>query len=219
MFSVIGIWIDSPLMAYALSVAVISLLACLIMQTGEFIKPGLLSKIEKPVSLFLFFWWVIGTGIITFLGPFLTVSNGYFSAWLGLLAVTHWAIQIDTDKFTTLDTGRKTLLTFGIAAAMVMFACIPFFSSYPGQTAWGFTAGLLTVFICAVLFKMLDDINAQGLKVTAIIMFAIWSTVAGILTFNQPFISAGNGYFGCWGGFLSATYFMNYVLTREDDIV
>lgn len=67
MFACIGIWTSkSPYLSYALSVSVISLAACLIIQTGEFVRPGLLAKVEKPVSLFLFVWWAVGTGIITF---------------------------------------------------------------------------------------------------------------------------------------------------------
>ena len=67
MFACIGIWTSGySYLSYALSVAVVSLLVCLIIQTGEFVKPGLLEKVEKPVSLFLFVWWAVGTGIITF---------------------------------------------------------------------------------------------------------------------------------------------------------
>ena len=63
MFACVGVWVDGfPYLAYALSVSVISLAACLIIQTGEFVKPGLLEKVEKPVSLFLFVWWAVGTG-------------------------------------------------------------------------------------------------------------------------------------------------------------
>ena len=192
MFACIGIWSKSSYVSYALSVAVVSLLACLIMQTGEFVKPGFfLSKFEKPVSLFLFFWWAIGTGIITFKGPFLTASNGYFAAWIGLISTAHWALHIDTAQFTELDTGRKTLLVFGTAAAVEMLACITYFRIYPGQSAWGFTAGLLTVFVCAALFKISDDASVQVLKVTAVLLFATWAIVAGICTFGAPFLAAG----------------------------
>jgi hypothetical protein len=62
--------------------------------TSDDVKPGFfLSKLEKPVSLFLFFWWALGTSIITFKGPFLTAFNGYFTAWIGLFSTAHcvWA--------------------------------------------------------------------------------------------------------------------------------
>lgn len=220
MFACVGVWVDGfPYLAYALSVSVISLAACLIIQTGEFVKPGLLEKVEKPVSLFLFVWWAVGTGVITFKGPFLTAGNGYFSAWAGLLFTTHWALNIDTSKFTDLDKGRKTLAVLAAAGAIVMFACIPYLTIQTGQAAWGLSAGLITIIVCAVLFKMFDDVNAQMLKVSAVIMFIMWATVAGVCTFDGPFILAGNGYFASWGGFVTSTYLLNYVLTREDEMV
>lgn len=220
MFSCIGVWTKGyPELAYALSVSVISLAACLIIQTGEFVKPGLLEKVEKPVSLFLFVWWAIGTGVITFQGPFFVAGNGYFSAWAGLIFTAHWALNIDTAKFTELDTGPKTLITFGAAAAVEMFACIPYLQSYTGQAAWGLTAGLVTLIVCAVLLRAFEDMNPQMLKVSAIIMFIIWAAVAGVCTFDGPFLEAGNGYFASWGGLVTSTFFLNFVITREDEIV
>eukprot|EP00986_Skeletonema_menzelii_P010885 scaffold5454_cov135-Skeletonema_menzelii.AAC.3 len=89
MFSTLGVWNKGdPYKAYALSVSVISLGLCLIIQTGEFVRPGFLDRSEKGVSLFLFLWWGIGTGIITFKSPFIRTSNGYFSAWAGFLFAT-----------------------------------------------------------------------------------------------------------------------------------
>merc|ERR1719382_971500 len=51
MFACIGKWgpLASSSLAYALSVAVISLIFCLALQTAEYVKPGTLGKIEKPV--------------------------------------------------------------------------------------------------------------------------------------------------------------------------
>lgn len=220
MFACIGIWVNNySYLAYALSVSVVSLAACLIIQTGEFVKPGLLEKVEKPVSLFLFFWWAVGCGVITFKAPFLAASNGYFSAWAGLFFTAHWALNIDTSKFTELDKGRKTLFVLFTASLVVLFACIPFLSSYTGQSAWGLSAGIISMVMCGVLFKMYDDLNGQILKVSAIVLFIIWASVAGVCTFDGPFFDAGNGYFGCWGGFLTSTYFLNYIVTREDEIV
>lgn len=221
MFACIGAWGGTSLEAYAISVAVISLLACLIIQTGEFMKPGLLEKVEKPVSLFLFVWWAIGTGVITFKGPFLGVGNGYFSAWAGLLFTAHWALNLDTATFTDLEKGQKILFLFTVAAAVEMFACIPFLVQgwYVGQSAWGLTAGIITIIACGILFKMYEDMNAQVAKITAIILFIIWSTVAGVVTFDGPFLTAGNGYFGAWGGFLGSTFFLQYIITREDEMV
>merc|ERR1711879_809781 len=38
------------------------------------------------VACFLLIWWTFGTGFMTFKGPFIATSNGYFGAWLALYA-------------------------------------------------------------------------------------------------------------------------------------
>jgi len=69
----------------------------------------------------------------------------------------------------------------GIASAVTLFACIPpiIAKNYVGQSAWGLSAGLITVIVCAVLFKVFDEVSNQLLKVTTIILFIMWATVAG----------------------------------------
>lgn len=193
-FSCIGIWTSSdPYIAYALSVAIVSLLACIAMQVGEFVKPTFLEATEKPISLFLFFWWFVGTGIVTFKAPFVTAGNGYFSAWAGLLFTTHWALNIDISKFPEMDKVRKTLIVFGCCAAFLVFACIPYFKTYTGQAAWGFSAGFLTVLMCGVMQKKYDDVQPKMLKLFAITMFGIWAVTACLCTFDGPFLAAGKG--------------------------
>ena len=82
LFACIGVWDSTKLHKYALSVACVSLLLCLILQTAEFLLPGFLEwvliekredgtggySIQKISSVVLLFWWILGTGIITFKG-------------------------------------------------------------------------------------------------------------------------------------------------------
>ena len=183
MFSCIGVWTGGyPELAYALSVAVVSVAACIGIQTAEFYKPGVLEKVEKPVSLALLLWWAIGTGIITFRGPFYTVTNGYIAAWAGLYFTAHWAIHIDTTKFVELDTGRKTVALLGVSGVVVVLACIQpihvgrsseysaygiiYGKSYLGPAAWGLSGSLMSTLLCVGLFLKFDDINGKIMKVT-----------------------------------------------------
>jgi len=223
MFSCIGAWGPgrSSELAYSLSVSVVSLAACLIIQTGEFVKPGLLERVEKPVSLALFVWWVVGTGVTTFRAPFTVVGNGYFSSWAGLVFTSHWALSIDTAKFQELDKARKILFGLIIASAVEAFACIPFLvgNVYVGQSAWGLSAGLISFAIGGALFKLHDDVDAGVAKVTAVVLFTIWAVVAGVCTFDGPFRLAGNGYFGAWGGFLLSTFYFQHIFGREDEML
>ena len=172
MFSCIGVWTGGypPELAYALSVAVISVAACLGIQTAEYVKPGMLEKVEKPVSLALLVWWVVGTGVITFREPFATVTNGYIAAWAGLYFTAHWALHLDTftTKFEELDSGRKTVALLGISGIVVVLACIwPIHvGSHVGSAAWGLAGSLVSILICGGLFLKFDDINGQVMKVT-----------------------------------------------------
>lgn len=223
MFSCIGAWGPgrSHELAYALSVSVISLAACLAIQTGEFLRPGLLEKVERPVSLSLFVWWVVGTGVITFRAPFPVVGNGYFSSWAGLGFTGHWALNIDIEKFNQLDKGRKILFGFILLSAVLMFACIPFLISgaFIGQSAWGLSAGVISLVVGVTLFKLHDDVDARVSKILAVVLFAMWAVVAGVCTFDGPFRLAGNGYFASWGGFLLSTFYLQHIMGREDEII
>jgi hypothetical protein len=224
MFSTLGVWNSAdPLTAYSLSVAVISLGLCLIIQTGEFVQKGFLDKTEKGVSFFLFLWWGIGTGVITFSGPFTTTSNGYFSAWAGFFFATHWAINMDSfrNKAEEMEKGRKIIGVSLVAGFVTLFGCISPITRnyYRGNAAWGLTAGILTVLSSLFLLQKYDDINLQMMKIYGAVMFIIWATVAGVLTFDGPFLGTGNGYFATWAGFLASIFFANHQFSREDEIV
>lgn len=84
MFACVADWFPTTLHKYALSVACVSLLMCLILQTAEFLIPGFLDlvlvdkkedgsgghTVQKVCSVFLLVWWIFGTGIITFHGEY-----------------------------------------------------------------------------------------------------------------------------------------------------
>eukprot|EP00984_Skeletonema_dohrnii_P032607 scaffold26999_cov103-Skeletonema_dohrnii-CCMP3373.AAC.2 len=223
LFSTLGVWTSGDsYKAYSLSVAVISLGLCLIIQTGEFVQPGFLDRTEKGVSLFLFLWWGIGTGIITFKSPFTTTSNGYFSAWAGFLFATHWALNTESfrSKVEEAEKGRKLASSSLLCGLVTLFACIPEIGFYyNGNAIWGLTAGILTFISTLFILQKYDDIPIQMLKLYTAIMFVIWATVAGVLTFDGPFRDTGNGYFATWGGFIVAVFFANHQFSREDEIV
>lgn len=186
---------------YAIIVAVFSLAACLGIQTGEYMKPGFLEKNEKMVSLALLLWWAVGAWVITFRGPFTVTSNGYFSAWGGLLFTFQWALHMDTREFTSLPYDRKLLFLLSLCGLIEVFSCIkPLIDNYyTGQAAWGMTAGIITFLLCGFLFKGYVNVKFILLKVTAGVLFTMWATVAGLLTFGGPFELTGNGYFASWG--------------------
>lgn len=82
LFACVADWKSTVWEKYALSVASVSLLTCLILQTAEFLLPGFLEwiliekredgsgghTIQKICSVIMLLWWILGTGIITFKG-------------------------------------------------------------------------------------------------------------------------------------------------------
>jgi len=90
MFSCIANWVPWKWHKYALSVACVSLIICVLLQTLQFFLPGFLNwelikkqdngtgghSVSKIASVFLMVWWMFGTGFITFKAPFVETSNG-----------------------------------------------------------------------------------------------------------------------------------------------
>lgn len=81
----------SGLAGYAVAVAVISIIACviiLVFANVETLKQHS-GKTNTGLSIFLIIWWVLGCFIMAFVGPFDGTScsfNGFVSIWICLLA-------------------------------------------------------------------------------------------------------------------------------------
>lgn len=57
---------------------------------------------SAALSIFLWLWWLVGVVILTFFGPFLVSSNGYFACWAGLVCATK-ALFNDLDSTGWID--------------------------------------------------------------------------------------------------------------------
>lgn len=69
--------------AWGLTVGIITLLIAPIWYTAHK-KEKLSIKMEKVLSVFVVLVWLVCTIVITFDGPFSSVSNGFFASWIGL---------------------------------------------------------------------------------------------------------------------------------------
>ena len=121
MFACIADWFPTVWHKYALSVACVSLLMCLILQTAEFLIPGFIDlvvvdkredgsgghTVQKVCSVFLLVWWIFGTGIITFHGELRlkmsTVGDGVFSS-------KHTIVSIKYSSLTTYTIFMRLLI-------------------------------------------------------------------------------------------------------------
>lgn len=231
LFACIADWFPTVWHKYALSVACVSLLLCLILQTGECLIPGVLEwvvidkredgggghTVQKLCSVFLLIWWTIGTGIITFHAPFVVTSNGWFGAWGGLIATTKWCIGIKNSFYNDKPEGLKQIYNIGICSIILLFSSIPAITqrweNY-GGAGFAIAGASLTIIACAYLVTMYSDIPRNMMKITVVLLFVLWAIVAGVCTFHGPFLITNNGYFAAWLGCLSA---LNLMLLEMKD--
>jgi len=202
------VWSPTVWMKYAISVASVSFGICLILQTMEFLKPGFLQKpvvgehsSEKLCSVFLLLWWIIGTGIITFKGPFTVTSNGWFGAWGGLISSCQWCIGLDFASYNSQSREIKYLLNLVFCSIVAILASISPLrvKSYNFEGAGvSIAAGAITLIVCAYLIGMFNDIAKNVIKLTAVLLFVLWVITAGICTYMGPFLLTGNGFFAVW---------------------
>jgi len=79
--------------AFAVALGSISLFISLILLLGS-------SKIPRNVmrytAFFMILWWVIGTGVVTFGGPFTNTGNGYFASFAAVISSLAFLRSVQT---------------------------------------------------------------------------------------------------------------------------
>ena len=164
------------------------------------------------LSLFLTLWWAVGAGVLTFLGPFTTTSNAYFSIWASLICAV--AILIDALKPAADTAAEASAAARGSKRGHygLLLACIVLGGSCISIHANGFGAvwALICCALSAVLVVLLLITSPEKLKkggagtVLVLILLIIWVTIVWFTTFAGPFVVTGNGYFAAWSGMLCA---------------
>jgi len=218
MLACIADWSGTVWFKYALSVACVSLMLCLVLQTCEFFVPGFLDleivpkredgtgghAVSKIASIFFLIWWLFGTGFITFKAPFITTSNGWFGAWAGLLFSMKWAVGVSS-FYSGQSENIKWLFNLGICSFILLLASIPpLTQKWQHYSAAGFSiAGAAITLVCVTYIVVLhSSIPRTIMKTTLAMLFILWVVVAGVVTFYGPFIVTNNGYFSAWIGCL-----------------
>lgn len=172
---------------------------------------------EKLCSVFLLLWWIFGTGFITFKGPFIFTSNGWFGAWGGLMFSCQWCIGLDFVSYDSQSREVKHLINLVFCSIVTILASISPLreKSFRFEGAGlSIAAGAVTLIVCAYLIGMYKDIKKDVMKLTAILLFVLWVITAGICTYIGPFLLTGNGFFACW---LAALCALKIAMIERDE--
>lgn len=176
---------------------------------GE-VTPGLI------LAMFLFVWWSIATGIITFSDPFTGTSNanGYLSTWIGLVASVAGLGSTGAKMINAAATAGP-LIGLG-AASVVMICATPGFIDNnmfdnQGRAIFALVVAcvtLVSVFVIIILDRATAPSQQRSRVVFYVLLlfFLLWFTMACVVTFPGPFREINNGYLGAWGGVFAAVF-------------
>jgi len=173
------------------------------------------------VAIFFLVWWGLGTGVSTFSEPFANSGNGYFAAW-GAFIASFIMVGAASDRLRqflgtaltrVLAGSIEAKLYIGIAvASLVMLAAVAVEASdydHPtSQELWGVVCATVSFFV--VLFHTLMRLVCEGLTLPPTILGVFltlwWLPGVAVLTFDEPFKYASNGFFAAWLGFIFAVW-------------
>jgi hypothetical protein len=196
------------------------------------LKPGSLVAVEVYIAFFLALWWSLGAGILTFDAPYLEVSNGYFSAWVGAISsniylfMSSRAVRENAGNIkVAADQQPAFLLLLASLVEMIAAAnvCANIHALVGGgycveEYGWAVAVGCLSsltsivVIVCAFAKINLPRLIHQ---VIAIFVVVLWIPGVYVVTFIAPFTTVGNGYLAAWSALFLAIIYAENVFLME----
>jgi hypothetical protein len=157
--------------------------------------------------------WIVGTAFMTVKAPYTITGNGYFGAWVALifswlLAVEHYpSLRSPLDGLV--ENGGVLVATLTLASLVVfcqtLWLCIDRNGFDSGEVVWLFVCSGVSTLILLLLFIPAVSSNLKNsFNLVAIFLFVWWTIGWFIGTFDAPYFSTGNGFFGCWVALISS---------------
>lgn len=154
--------------------------------------------VGSATAQFLFLWTFIAAGVLTFDGPFLVTSNGYFACWGGVFFAL-MALGVTTSSIRERAGGLGYYNALMVASIIQICAVIPEMGgSGNGQSLYSLIVCILTIILVLAFgsYPSMDNYRFIAFAVFAI----LWIVLACYVTFQGPFLETGNGYFSAWLG-------------------
>ena len=221
----------SGLQAYAVAVGIVSLLLLApvaLVLFAEPLAPARLPEGLPHLSLLLLVWWIPATFLLTFLGPFSGLSNGYFA----VLGAAAGALQLCRVHVTPVDLAlrdvrdmarnaspeRPLLLALALSSTAVWVQAAISLASYPNEhpavKAWAIIVGVTSSVLCA-FYLLLPNMSLHQHGFAALL--AVWWCQGIAISFVPSlFMSTCNGFASTWLSAFLAVYFMRTTHSNRD---
>mmetsp|Transcript_50215 Transcript_50215/g.56094 ORF Transcript_50215/g.56094 Transcript_50215/m.56094 type:complete len:335 (+) Transcript_50215:107-1111(+) len=220
----ITIWRSEVWKGYAIAYPCVTLAVSFfaLLMTG---KASFFKSNGKYLYVFLFIWNFIGACLVTFINPFTTTGNGYFSAWMTVLCALG-GLGIRGDSFASAIHGLGCIMGLISSSIIVIIALTDYFGKESLYRAESIYAMLVSCFTLVVFLAYIVDQKRRGggdtgsthnifQSIMLSIFALLWVALAGITTFRGPFLSTSNGYFASWMGAACACYAVTATQNQE----
>jgi hypothetical protein len=210
--------------AYAVSVAAISLIVIVVLLVLRKKSPHTHDKTRVFFGGFLGLWWIIGAGILTFDSPYTGTGNGYFAAWAGVISAMvyfHENCNFLASKISTglaMPLANQPLFMLFLASLVEAFAAMKLCDDNDCTKEYGFalSVGIITAILCVVLFAW-TTMPPIVVKIITWLLIILWVPGVYVNTVDlnpQVFRTTGNGYFSSWACLFLAVLF-SYTVNVE----
>lgn len=149
-------------------------------------------------------WWLAGTTLLTFWGPFLITNNPYFGCWAALITSCRMLIATSGRAQDAFRRSRelKVVRPFAgllLSSAVLFGACLR--HVFESGEAIYILAVTVTTAVFVVLLLLQRARLAQSCRtIILIVILLLWVSVVWMATFVGPFALTGNGFFSAWLG-------------------
>jgi len=171
------------------------------------------SNARFVLAVFMFIWWTIGAGVLTFPGGmFQFTGNGYFGAWgawcssAWLMKTEYGRLQSLVDRFSELGMVSWLLLASVVELCASIAHCDQGYSTCTDYDAFAVAAGVVSVVITLILIFV--PALTVHIKTIAAFLVLWWIAGSGVNTFKGPFQVTGNGFFSSWACLIASVFML-----------
>jgi len=193
---------------YGIAVAVVAGVIALLALVASYKVEAKFATVSIYIAYLLLIWNGVAAVILTFNGPFIATTNGYFASW----ALVVFATMATGLSYGTLSEKVKNsgVLTGLVMASTVLVISLLFIGFGNWRHIYGVIIAILTICLCAI-FIYLDYIESEAgalMRSPFLRFFAcLWISVVVLLTMARgAFQVTGNGYFAAWIGCILCVY-------------